>query len=145
MSSSDSCNTHRCACGNLRRTTRAVTQFYDRFFQKCGLRSSQFSLLFTISLNENISVSELGDKLRMDQTTVTRNLKILGKNDYIRIARGKKDARKKAIFITEEGAKKLTEAIPLWENAQKRIEEEFGMERLENLITELNGLVELVE
>jgi 23S rRNA (uracil1939-C5)-methyltransferase len=100
----------RCACGNLRRTTRAITQFYDQLLQPCGLRSTQVSLLLNISLHENISVGELGARLLMDQTTVTRNLGILRKLGFINIKKGDDDARKKSISLTESGAKKLMEA-----------------------------------
>jgi DNA-binding MarR family transcriptional regulator len=116
----------RCACGNLRKTTRVITQFYDQHLQSTGLRSTQCALLRSISLHKNISVGELGALLLMDQSTVTRNLEILKKHRYITITPENHDARKKSISITQSGEKKLEEAIPLWEQAQAKIEQVLG-------------------
>lgn len=134
---------NRCVCVNLRRTALAVTQYYDQYLHQSGLRSSQFSLLIAISLNQDISISELGDKTGRDQTTITRNVEILKKYGYVRIARKENDARKKAVSITEEGKKKLAEVMPLWEEAQAHIEEELGTEQLANFFKTLKKLEEL--
>jgi DNA-binding MarR family transcriptional regulator len=135
----------RCACGNLRRTTRAITQFYDQLLQPCSLRSTQFSLLLNISLHRNISVGELGARLLMDQTTVTRNLGILRKLGFINITKVDDDARKKSISLTESGARKLVEAVPLWEQAQSRMERGLGSERYRDFLKMLNDIAQLAK
>ena len=35
--SSDNKNSQSCACGNLRKTTRTITQFYDKMLKPTGL------------------------------------------------------------------------------------------------------------
>ncbi|MCB2360134.1 hypothetical protein [Clostridium estertheticum] len=77
LKSTDTKNLKNCACGNLRMTTRTITQFYDKVLKPTGLRSTQLSLLISILLHKNISVSELAVKSLMDQSTVTRNIEIL--------------------------------------------------------------------
>ncbi|WP_378952654.1 MarR family winged helix-turn-helix transcriptional regulator [Pelosinus sp. sgz500959] len=134
-----------CACGNVRKTTRTITQFYDRYLQSTGLRSTQCSLLINIYLHENISVSELGSRLLMDQTTVTRNINLLKKQGYITIIKEESDARKKSISITDEGAQKIAEAIPLWEQAQLQIEQGMGKERFHDFLKMLKELEQIVE
>lgn len=145
MSYSDLLKMQRCACGNLRKTTRSITQFYDRSLQSTGLRSTQYSLLIHISLHSNISVGELGSRLLMDQTTVTRNIEILRKHGYIKIVKDENDTRKKSISITEDGERKLEEMVPLWEKAQAHIEEGLGNGRLDDLFKMLKALEQLVE
>ncbi|MBP2640227.1 MAG: transcriptional regulator [Firmicutes bacterium] len=145
MSCSDLSGARRCACGNLRRTTRSITQFYDQFLLKSGLRSPQFSLLLNISLNENISVGELGSILLMDQTTVTRNIEMLKKNGYVTIIKDPADARRKTISITESGADKLAESMPLWEQAQSQIEKGLGTERYRDFLKTLKDITQLVQ
>jgi DNA-binding MarR family transcriptional regulator len=145
MSYSHLLNMQRCACGNLRKTTRTITQFYDQILQPSGLRSTQCSLLIDISLHSKTSVGDLGIRLLMDQTTVTRNIEILRRHGYISIDKEENDARKKSISITEEGKIKLAEAVPLWEKAQSHIEEGLGEERLEDLLKTLKALEQLVE
>lgn len=142
---SDKQNMGRCACGSLRKTMRTITQFYDKFFQPAGLRSTQYSLLVNISSYENISVCELGSILLMDQTTVTRNIEILRKHGYITIAKEENDARKKSISITDEGVRKLAEAVPLWEQAQLQIVQGMGAERYKDFLNMLRDIEELVK
>jgi len=145
MSCSDLSGVRRCACGNLRRTTRTITQFYDQFLQTSGLRSPQFSLLLNIALNENVSVGELGAILLMDQTTVTRNIEMLRKSGYVTIIKDPADARRKTISITESGADKLAEAMPLWEQAQSQIEKGLGTERYRDFLKTLKDITQLVQ
>jgi DNA-binding MarR family transcriptional regulator len=145
MSCLDLSGMRRCACGNLRRTTRAITQFYDQLLQPCGLRSTQISLLLNISLHGNISVGELGAILLMDQTTVTRNIEILRKLGYINVTKEDHDGRKKSISITESGIRKLVEAEPLWEQAQSRIEQGLGAERYRDFLKTLKDVAQLLQ
>ncbi len=134
-----------CACGNLRKTTRIITQFYDQHLQPTGLRSTQCSLLMHILAHENISVSELAANLLMDQTTVTRNLEILRKNGYIAVVKETEDARRKAIAITELGREKLGEALPFLEQAQAQIEQGLGAERFQEFLNTLLAIQQMVK
>lgn len=134
-----------CACGNIRKTTRTITQFYDKILQPTGLRSTQCSLLLDIYLNENISVCVLGSILLMDQSTVTRNIELLRKNGYIDIKKEEKDCRKKSISITDKGLKIIEVATPLWNEAQKKIENGLGKARFEELLKTLKDIEVLVE
>jgi DNA-binding MarR family transcriptional regulator len=134
-----------CACGNLRRTTRIVTQYYDRFLQPSGLRSTQFSLLHSISVNENCSVGDLAKILLMDQTTVTRNLELLRKRGYICVIKKDSDARRRTVSLTETGAQKLEEAIPMWLDAQSQVEQRLGGERFGDFLNLLRELVRIAQ
>mgnify|MGYP001603998339 CR=1 FL=1 len=141
----DNKNTHSCACGNLRKTTRTITQFYDKMLLPTGLRSTQCLLLMDISFNENISVTSLGNILLMDQSTVTRNVELLRKSGYIDIKKEEQDCRKKCITITDKGLKTLDLAIPIFARAQSTIENGIGKERIEELLKTLKDIEKLVE
>jgi MarR family transcriptional regulator, organic hydroperoxide resistance regulator len=133
----------RCACGNVRRTNRALTQFYDQHLKPSGLRATQFSLLLNISLHHGIMAGELGEILIMDQTTVTRNLEALRKLGYIDMARETSDARKKHITVTSKGAAVMNGAMPLWEGAQAVIEAGLGNDRFREFLKTLAQISEL--
>jgi MarR family transcriptional regulator, organic hydroperoxide resistance regulator len=138
-------NTQGCACGNLRKTTRTITQFYDKMLKSTGLKSTQCLLLLDISKNENISVTSLGSILLMDQSTVTRNIKLLIESGHIDIKKEVQDSRKKCITITNKGLKTLKMAIPIFAKAQKKIEDGIGKERIEELLKTLKDIEKLVE
>ena len=138
-------DTQSCACGNLRKTTRTITQFYDKMLKSTGLKSTQCLLLLDVSMNENISVSNLASILLMDQSTVTRNVKLLIKSGHIDIKKEERDSRIKCITITNKGLKTLEEAKPLLKKAQKKIEDGIGKERIEQLLKTLKDIERLVE
>ena len=135
----------RCACGNIRRATRSITQYYDEYLKASGLRATQFSVLTSISLNDGITIGELADLLVMDQTTVTRNLTMLKREGYVHLASEKSDARKKHLRLTPKGFEKLTEAMPLWEIAQNRLEIGMGQERFREMISIFSQLITLTK
>lgn len=123
-----------CMCKNLRKTSRLITQFYNKILHPTGLRTTQFTLLVTIMSHIGISIGELADILLMDQTTVTRNIEILKKKGYVYIEINDSDSRKRSVFISEEGEKKLNEAISLWKGAQFQIKEKIGAYKFQELL-----------
>lgn len=143
MEALDYAQARRCACGNVRRATRALTQLYDGYLLRCGLRVTQFSLLVNISLQAGLTVGELAERLLMDQTTVTRNLETLKRFGYVELAREGRDGRKRVLSLTAVGAAKLAEAMPLWAAAQERIEDGLGRERLREFLRLLAEVSEL--
>jgi DNA-binding MarR family transcriptional regulator len=142
MEAVDLARTRRCACGNLRRTTRALTQFYDEILQPSGVRITQFSLLANIARAGSITVTQLGEMLVMDQTTVTHSLRLLEKQGWVRRTVGK-DKRTRYLTLTEQGEAALGRALPYWEQAQTQVVERFGSERFVTLLKELSALAEL--
>ena len=131
-----------CACLNVRKAARAITQSYDAALQPVGLRATQFSLLVIAQARGEVSISQAAELMVMDRTTLTRNLKPLQKRSLIVVNPGK-DRRTKAIVITDEGRALLQEALPLWKAVQQEVVEGFGGERFESLLTDLKTLVEL--
>lgn len=106
-----------CVGFNLRITMRAITQHYDNIIKPSGILGTQFTLLVTTKLLGPITITKLAERVLMDRTTLSRNIKPLIKMDLLRI-KPSEDKRKKEIEITEEGLKRLEEALPLWKNAQ---------------------------
>lgn len=137
-------NLGACACKNLRKTTRVITQFYDKAFVPAKLKAAQHALLSDISARDNITINELSDILLMDQTTVTRNINILKKSGFIEVKTGEDDLRKRYVTLTEKGRNKLTETKPLWVEAQSFIEAAIGKEEYENFLRTLIKIQKLV-
>ena len=108
-----------CACANLRRATRMVTQAYDAALRPVGLRATQFTMLSVLAKRGQIRQSNFADILGMDGTTLTRNLRPLLKNDWIQIDR-EEDQRVRLISITKPGRQVLDQAVPLWRQVQSQ-------------------------
>lgn len=129
-----------CAGFNLRKASRAVGQFYDEILRPAGIRGTQYSLLVAIKLNGPVLVTKLAEDVVMDRTTLTRNLEILGKQGLISVSSGE-DRRTRMVTISSQGLAVLSEAYPLWEQAQAKIKERMGPEHLTELLEGLSALV----
>jgi DNA-binding MarR family transcriptional regulator len=129
-----------CACFNLRKVTRAVTQLYDEMLRPAGLRVTQFSLLVVVRTAGPVSVTRLAELTVMDRTTLTRNLELLQKQGLIEVASGE-DRRTRIVTITAEGNAAIAEALPFWKKAQSHVVNSLGQERWADMLTDLRELV----
>jgi len=132
-----------CTCFNLRKAMRVVTKMYDEALKPSGLRTTQFSLLATANGKKPITITELAEVLVTDRTTLTRNLKPLLKQNLVEIVDGD-DQRQRLIAVTSKGKTTLTEALPLWREAQSRLISILGQDRWESLVGDLNETVSKV-
>ena len=131
-----------CACGRLRRATRALTQLYDDAMAPAGLRVTQFSLLRTLARDGPLRISELAHRLLLDRTALSRNLDPLVEQGYVEITSGD-DARTRQAAMTKRGAGALRRATPHWERAQRRVAAQLGPQKLDALIELLGELESL--
>lgn len=131
-----------CACFNVRKAARVITQTFDEIMQPSGVRATQFTILVMIASSDAATLSELADKLVMDRTTLTRNLRPLQKQGLIKDVTGA-DRRTRSINLTSKGFKVVLEALPLWKKAQARITRYLGVQRFGGLLSELRSFERL--
>ena len=133
-----------CACFNLRKAARAVTQLYDDALRPTGLRSTQFSMLVLLRLTGAVSITKLAEEAVTDRTTLTRNLDLLQRDGLVRIRPGE-DARVREVELTRAGVAKLEEAFPRWQEAQRLVARELGADRLDRMLADLSTAVEAAD
>ncbi|MCU7934786.1 MAG: MarR family winged helix-turn-helix transcriptional regulator [Candidatus Thiodiazotropha sp. (ex Dulcina madagascariensis)] len=133
-----------CTCFNIRKTSRVVTQVYDELMHETDLRGTQFTVLVMVAAFGPVTISLLADNLVMDRTTLTRNLKPLEKRGLLEIVPGE-DRRTRAVQLMDAGHDMLSEALPLWREAQQKIAHFMGKERLDNLLGELRSLEKMAK
>jgi len=126
-----------CACFNVRKSARVLTQHFDTAMQSIDLRATQFTILGILSAYSGITVTELADLLMMDRTTLTRNLRPLENQGLVKTRPGE-DRRTRLIELSKKGKNKLEKAIPLWKQAQKDVTDYMGKNRFTDFLTELN-------
>lgn len=133
----------RCYCTNIRRATRALTKFYDETITASGLKSPQLSLLNHLKRLGPLSITDLSREIRLERTTLVRNLKPLVERGFVADAPGK-NARVRRVRITEAGLEVVEKALPLWNEAQGFFENYLGDEdivRLNKLLSKIERLV----
>jgi DNA-binding MarR family transcriptional regulator len=133
----------QCCCFNLRKVTRAVTQFYDRHLEPANIRATQFTLLLTLADATGKTLTEMAEGLVMDRTTLTRNLKPLEKAGFITTVR-LTDRRSKGYMLTDKGREAIEKGVPLWKKAQHQIVGQLGNDRYYHLVGELKDTRSLV-
>jgi len=133
-----------CACFNLRKAARAVTQLYDEALRPTGLRSTQFSMLVLLRRMGAVSITKLAEEAVTDRTTLTRNLDLLQRDGLVRIRPGE-DARVREVELTRAGVAKLEEAFPRWQEAQRLVARELGADRLDRMLADLSTAVEAAD
>ena len=126
-----------CACANLRKAARALTQEYDAAIRATGLRATQLTLLVAIVHAEGEPMTVVGRELGMDRTTLTRNLGPLRRAGLVRVDSARDDARRKVLRLTPKGARALAAAVPLWSRAQAAAVARLGRRRFVALRREL--------
>lgn len=130
----------QCCCFNMRKIMRAVTQYYDRYLESSGIRSTQFTLLVALASTSAKTLTEIAESLVMDRTTLTRNLKPLTKMELITIVHTI-DKRSKAYALTDKGKELVTTCIPLWQSAQHNVVNGIGTEDYHELMVRLAKLL----
>ena len=136
-----SSSTDICTCSELRKAARAITLLYDNAFKDSGLLSTQFGVLQVLCDNDSIQISDLACKLGMDRTTLTRNLSVLERDEFVKISQGK-DHRTRIVTATKKGRDTISKTILIWGEIQCKVKQKLG----ENLWKELmHNLTELLK
>lgn len=121
-----------CACSQLRRASRAVSALYDGFLASAGLTVTQYALLVTIARADAVTKTGLAERLGMDRTTLTRNLRPLERDRLVKDNAGA-DKREHLIELTKEGLSRLDAGYECWKEAQARFAGIFGDSSLRSL------------
>ena len=131
-----------CVCAALRRTDRAITQFYDAILAKSGVSITQFTWLATLASAGPMAINRFAELLVMDRTSLTRNLRLLVRQALVRIEEGE-DRRKHIVALTAEGEEALTRALPLWKQAHAHLLHGLGEQQVGTLREDLAAVVAL--
>jgi DNA-binding MarR family transcriptional regulator len=126
-----------CMGFHVRRASRIMAQQYDAAFRPVGLAQTQFTLLVAIHLLEPVPITQLAQELLTNQTTITRNIKVLEQRGLVAIKPGD-DRRIKLASLTVEGQAVLEQALPLWEQAQTDIRQHLGEKKWQTLLSLLS-------
>jgi DNA-binding MarR family transcriptional regulator len=106
--------------------SRRVSQIYDHSLEAAGLTVTQYGLLGHLARYDGIGVGALAEKLVMDPTTLTRNLRPLERQGFVVMSPGSRDKRSRCLHLTAGGRAAFEIAKPGWVRAQRRIEQALG-------------------
>jgi DNA-binding MarR family transcriptional regulator len=133
-----------CACANVRRASRVITQLYDAELRASGFTIAQFGLLGAVAKLKIATQATLGTALSVDSTTLTRNLEPLLESKWIEKIPGT-DRRERYLQLTALGRKQLKRALPRWQRAQARLRRRLGPKDWDRLQALLAKAVEAAQ
>jgi DNA-binding MarR family transcriptional regulator len=106
-----------CAGWNSRLASRRITQFLEKRMTGSGLTIAQFGLMAQIAAASDDTLGSLAERLSFDQSSLSRNLHALEREGLVEIAVVEHDLRRRAVWLTENGAQRLEAALPVWQSA----------------------------
>lgn len=129
-----------CTCFNVRRVSRAITQFFEAQMSEHSRRATQMPILRALEVKTGWSMAELSETLGMERTTLLRNLRPLQRDGLVRSKGGGRGGHVE-LEITEKGRTTLAKMVPAWRSAQDKVVAILGKERWSAIITDLEDVV----
>ena len=105
------------------------------------IQPSQFSVLMIVNGLGPISITKLAEKMGLERSTMSRNLKALEKDGLIKVSE-EGWRRVRMVELTKSGKVKLHEAIPLWNEAQSKMSKMMGKKDWETLLHLLDRAIQ---
>jgi len=130
-----------CAGWNSRLAARRITQFLDREMAGCGLSVAQLGLLAQIAAASDDTLGALARRTGLEQSTLSRNLRTLEAAGLVEIATVEKDLRRRAVWLTEAGARRLETAIRAWRRAHTKLAQRLSPDLARRLADAAEGLL----
>ena len=133
-----------CAGWNVRLAARRITQFLEREMAASGLGLgvAQLGLMAQIAPASDDTLGALASRTGLDQSTLSRNLRTLEAEGLVEIAAIETDLRRRAVWLTETGARRLEAAIPVWRKAHAKLARRLSPTLARQLADEAEALVE---
>ena len=107
-----------CLAVRLRTLNRALTSVYDDALRPHGLRVGQLNLLVAVARLGSARPGELCRLLRMDKSTLSRDVEVMRRNGWLEVEAG--TGRSRPLRITPAGEALLAQVVPAWQQAQER-------------------------
>ena len=127
---------------NIRLAARRITRFLEERMLLADLSIAQFGLMTHIAASPDDTIGSLAERTGLDQSTLSRSLRSLERDGLVEIAIVESDLRRRAVWLTEQGARKLEAAMPVWRSAHQalgRIIEATDVKALANATAALDA------
>lgn len=138
----DRINPSECVNAKLRRLHRLINSAYQQAIRPFGLRGSMLSILFIIGKMKTVNQKEIADRLVLDPSTMSRDLKKLEEKGWISKTRSASDPRQHDLSLTKEGYLLLEEVSPVWEALHEKVQGilgQFNIRQIDVLIQAISA------
>ncbi|WP_290847963.1 MarR family winged helix-turn-helix transcriptional regulator [Henriciella sp.] len=110
-----------------------MTQIYEAALASSGMTVGQFGLLARIIKQPGVSLGALANAAGMDQSSLSRTIRLIEKAGYTEFGPAPDDARVKALFPTPSGITAFELAAAQWRQAHEDVGQRLTPEFQETL------------
>jgi DNA-binding MarR family transcriptional regulator len=129
-----------CAGWNSRLSARRITQFLERQMADLEVTLPQLGLLAQIAITSDDTLAALSQRTGLEQSTLSRNLQKLERYGLVEVAALEGDQRRRMVWLTERGARRLEAAIPVWRKAHAKLSQRLAPELVRRLAVQTEAL-----
>ncbi len=133
-----------CTNLKLKQMSRLVARHYEAFVAPAGLRINQYSLLTHVIKLGPMRAGELAGTMRLDASTLSRNLQPLIERGLIEVSTGD-DQRSRVVQASEAGVALRVDAQRAWKRAQLALNQKLGAARVAALHVLLDECMAVLE
>src|SRR3954451_12809980 len=101
-----------CIAVRVRALNRAITALYDDALRPHGLRVGQLNLLVAVARMGPARPADLCRALRMDKSTLSREVGVLRRNGWLEAEDG--GGRSRPLRLSPSGRSLLEQVVPAW-------------------------------
>ncbi|MGQ0584672.1 MAG: MarR family winged helix-turn-helix transcriptional regulator [Reyranella sp.] len=129
-----------CAGWNVRLAARRITQFLEQRMEGSELSFAQFGLMAEIASATDDTITALAEHMGLDQSTLSRTLRTLESEGLVEIAIVESDQRKRMVWLTEAGARRLEASLVSWRQAHAELGKVLSTDLVQRLALEAQRL-----
>ena len=129
MTSQTAASVRGCTNLKLRQLSRVVARHYEAYVAPTGLKNTQYSLLSYVVKLGPVRLGELAQAMRLEPSTLTRNLQPLLANGWV-VQQAGEDGRSRLVEATALGREKREEGQRAWKRAQLALNDRLGPARV---------------
>ena len=123
-----------CIADRMRLLNRVVTRIYDDALRSLGIKTSQLNILVVTARLGLARPAEICDQLKIDISTVSRNVDRMRARGWIEVVDDEQDARAHQLRLSAKGRQILEKAKPAWEKAQMKVKKLLGQSGVAALV-----------
>ena len=120
-----------CFGSRMRQLSRITDGYFRNQLVSFNITENQMTILFALFKLERIEQGKIGQTLRLERSTVSRNIKRLEKQGYVI----RTSAYRPKIELSKVGNKLVQELVPLWEETMEELVDKLGEDGLAAIAT----------
>lgn len=126
--------TRDCIAVRVRLINRMISSVYDEALRPFGITAGQMNILVAVSAFGPLKPLDVCRLLKLDPSTLSRNVERMKKRKWIQTSSCEKDARVRVLSATQDGLRLIEQAFPAWEQAQGKAAKLLGPEGLKGIM-----------